>query len=226
MMRTPRSAWIRQKCELYFNCLILKRNVMTSTRKLFIFMSVVFLLGIIPVCGMAQRPDGRNGEEVICRGEVAHTSGPMVTVGQQAPDFKAVNAELKEVSLSDFKGKRVILNVFPSLDTSTCAASVRQFNAQASELDNVVVLCLSMDLPFAQSRFCTTEGLKDVVPLSVFRSRGFMKGYGLRLADGPLKGLMARAVIVVDEGGKVVYTQLVHNISDEPDYEAALKAVN
>ena len=150
----------------------------------------------------------------------------MVKVGEQAPDFRATNADLQDVSLSSFKGKRVILNIFPSLDTPTCALSVRQFNARASELENTVVLCLSMDLPFAQSRFCSTEGLNNVVPLSVFRSHDFLKEYGLQLADGPLKGLMARAVIVIDETGKVRYTQLVSNISNEPDYDAALQAVN
>lgn len=164
------------------------------------------------------------GETVICRGVEAHTSGPMVKVGQAAPDFRAVNAKMEEVCLSDYKGKKVILNIFPSLDTPTCALSVRQFNAKAAGLENTVVLCLSMDLPFAQSRFCSTEGLDNVVPLSVFRSQDFVAGYGLRLDDGPLEGLMARAVVVIDENGKVCHTQLVHNISDEPDYEAALKA--
>lgn len=164
-------------------------------------------------------------ETVVCRGVEAHTSGPMVKVGETAPDFRAVNAKMEEVSLSDYKGKKVILNIFPSLDTPTCALSVRQFNAKAAGLENTVVLCLSMDLPFAQSRFCSTEGLDNVVPLSVFRSRDFVTNYGLQLADGPLKGLMARAVIVADENGKICYTQLVKNISHEPDYEAALKAV-
>lgn len=195
-----------------------------NTGKLILFVGVMMTLGFRPAIVMAETSGHENGEKVICRGIEAHTSGPMIKVGQIAPDFKAVNADLKEVGLSDFKGKRVILNVFPSLDTPTCALSVRQFNAKASELDNVVVLCLSMDLPFAQSRFCTTEGLHNVVPLSVFRSRDFMKEYGLQLADGPLEGLMARAVIVVDESGKVVYTQLVDEISKEPDYDAALNA--
>lgn len=164
-------------------------------------------------------------ETVICRGIKAHTSGPMIQVGQEAPDFNAVNAKMEDISLSDFRGKKVILNIFPSLDTPTCALSVRHFNAMAAGLENTVVLCLSMDLPFAQSRFCATEGLENVVPLSVFRSHDFITHYGLQLTDGPLEGLMARAVIVVDENGKVSYTQLVKNISHEPDYEAALKAV-
>ena len=184
-------------------------------------------LGLVPL--RAATSDGNSPmdkrEIVICRGYEAHTCGPMVKVGQEAPDFRAVNAALEDVSLSSYRGKRVILNIFPSLDTPTCALSVRQFNARASELENTVVLCLSMDLPFAQSRFCTTEGLENVVPLSLFRSRDFVEGYGLRLADGLLEGLMARAVIVIGEEGKVRYTQLVKVISDEPDYEAALGAL-
>lgn len=165
------------------------------------------------------------GETVICRGKEAHTAGKMLAIGKKAPDFKAVNGELAEVSLSDYRGKRVILNIFPSLDTPTCAVSVRQFNARASSLDNTVVLCLSMDLPFAQSRFCSVEGLENVVPLSLFRNHGFFDKYGLQLADGHLEGLAARAVIVVDEQGKIIYTQLVEDISHEPDYDAALKAL-
>lgn len=166
--------------------------------------------------------EGVQGEVVICRGMEAHTSDKIPEVGSMAPAFTAVGAGMSEVSLSKFRGKRVVLNIFPSLDTPTCAASVRHFNADAAGLDNTVVLCLSMDLPFAQSRFCTVEGLENVVPLSLFRSEDFAKGYGLQLADGPLRGLMARAVIVVDENGKIVYRQLVHNISDEPDYEQAI----
>lgn len=165
------------------------------------------------------------GETVICMGREAHTLGRMVEVGKAAPDFDAVNAKLKEVRLSDYKGKKIILNVFPSLDTSTCAVSVRQFNEQASGLDNTAVLCLSMDLPFAQSRFCTAEGIKNVTPLSVFRSHRFAKNYGLRLIDGPVEGLMARAVIVIDAKGIVRYTELVPNMSKEPNYNAALKAI-
>lgn len=188
---------------------------------------VVSMLGLMPLHAVSQngKTESGKGEVVVCRGYEAHTNGPMVAVGQEAPDFRAVDAALEEVCLSSYRGKRVILNIFPSLDTPTCALSVRQFNARASELENTVVLCLSMDLPFAQSRFCTTEGLDNVVPLSLFRSRDFVEGYGLRLADGPLEGLMARAVIVVGEDGKVLYTQLVKVISDEPDYEAALNVL-
>lgn len=200
---------------------------MMNKVKLISWISIALMACINPANAIAQdkSPQKGKGEKVICRGYEAHTNGSMVRVGQKAPDFHAVNAEMEEVSLSSFRGKRVILNVFPSLDTPTCALSVRQFNAHASELPNTVVLCLSMDLPFAQSRFCSAEGLKNVLPLSVFRSHDFVDGYGLRLTDGPLKGLMARAVIIIDENGKVLYTQLVDVISNEPDYEAALKAV-
>ena len=164
-------------------------------------------------------------EKVVTRGVEVATNGYMPEVGVTAPDFSATDKNMNEVNLSSFRGKKVVLNIFPSLDTPTCAMSVRQFNAKASGMDNTVVLCLSMDLPFAQKRFCTTEGLDNVLPLSLFRSQDFVKGYGLCLEDGPLKGLAARAVIVVDEAGKVSYTQLVSEISSEPDYDAALKAV-
>lgn len=197
-----------------------------NIKKLFLCMGAILTLSLVTMCVTTVNDNAGKEETVICRGQEAHTSGPMVKVGEQAPDFRATNADLQDVSLSSFKGKRIILNIFPSLDTPTCALSVRQFNARASELENTVVLCLSMDLPFAQSRFCSTEGLNNVVPLSVFRSHDFLKEYGLQLADGPLKGLMARAVIVIDETGKVRYTQLVSNISNEPNYDAALQAVN
>lgn len=197
-----------------------------NIKKLFLCMGAILTLSLVTMCVTTVNDNAGKEETVICRGQEAHTSGPMVKVGEQAPDFRATNADLQDVSLSSFKGKRIILNIFPSLDTPTCALSVRQFNARTSELENTVVLCLSMDLPFAQSRFCSTEGLNNVVPLSVFRSHDFLKEYGLQLADGPLKGLMARAVIVIDETGKVRYTQLVSNISNEPDYDAALQAVN
>ena len=205
------------------------KNYFMNIFQFIVSMGTAFTLASTPVDTTAGvrngNPEGEKREIVICRGFEAHTCGPMVEVGQEAPDFRAVNAALEEVGLSSYRGKRVILNIFPSLDTPTCAMSVRQFNARASELENTVVLCLSMDLPFAQSRFCTTEGLENVVPLSLFRSYDFVEGYGLRLADGPLEGLMARAVVVIGENGKVRYTQLVKVISDEPDYEAALKAL-
>lgn len=184
----------------------------------------------------AQSPDGitgasavqtgqtkNKGESIIYKGNTLHTTGKMVKTGRKAPDFHLTQSDLQDVKLSDFKGKKVILNVFPSLDTPTCAVSVREFNEKASGLENTVVLCISMDLPFAQSRFCTTEGLTRVIPLSAFRSQDFIQNYGLQIADGPMKGLLARAVIVVDEKGIVRHIQLVKEISQEPNYEAALE---
>lgn len=195
----------------------------------FLCMQAVLLSaqGVDGVTGASQSVKVKTAkcETVICRGLNVHTSGRMVKVGKSAPDFDAVGTDQNEVRLSSYHGKRVILNVFPSLDTPTCALSVRRFNERAAALHNTVVLCVSMDLPFAQSRFCATEGLKNVVPLSLFRSRLFARNYGLRLTDGPLEGLMARAVIVIDAKGVVRYTELVGDISHEPDYDAALKAV-
>lgn len=164
-------------------------------------------------------------EKVNARGQEVSTNGNMPAVGAAAPDFTGTDKELKEVSLSSFRGKYVILNIFPSLDTPTCAMSVRHFNEAASALDNTVVLCLSKDLPFAQARFCTVEGIKNVIPLSLFRSESFDQAYGLILTEGPLKDLAARAVLVLDPEGKIVYRQLVKNISDEPDYDRALESI-
>ena len=164
-------------------------------------------------------------EKVNTRGQEVSTNGNMPAVGAAAPDFTGTDKELKEVSLSSFRGKYVILNIFPSLDTPTCAMSVRHFNEAASALDNTVVLCLSKDLPFAQARFCTVEGIKNVIPLSLFRSESFDQAYGLILTEGPLKDLAARAVLVLDPEGKIVYRQLVKNISDEPDYDRALESI-
>ena len=164
-------------------------------------------------------------EKVNARGQEVSTNGNMPAVGVAAPDFTGTDKELKEVSLSSFRGKYVILNIFPSLDTPTCAMSVRHFNEAASALDNTVVLCLSKDLPFAQARFCTVEGIRNVIPLSLFRSESFDQAYGLILTEGPLKDLAARAVLVLDPEGKIVYRQLVKNISDEPDYDRALESI-
>ena len=145
--------------------------------------------------------------------------------GTQAPDFKAAKADLSDVKLSDYKGKRVILNIFPSIDTGVCAQSVRQFNKLASELDNAVVLCISKDLPFASSRFCAAEGLNNVETLSLFRDDDLVNSYGLEIAEGPMRGLTARAVFVIDESGKIIYSQLVPEITEEPNYDAALAAL-
>lgn len=141
-----------------------------------------------------------------------------------APAFKGVKTDLSELSLSDFKGQTVVLNIFPSIDTSVCAASVRKFNEEAGQLNNTTVLCVSADLPFAQGRFCGAEELENVIPVSVFRNREFGSSYGVEILDSALKGLMARAVVVIDKDGKVVYGELVPEITQEPDYEKALSA--
>ncbi|MEQ1531352.1 MAG: thiol peroxidase [Methylococcales bacterium] len=155
------------------------------------------------------------------QGKPLHTSGELPSVGSQAPDFSLVNGKLADVTLSAYAGKRKVLNIIPSLDTPTCAASTRKFNEKASSLDNTVVLAISADLPFAQCRFCAAEGLKEVVPLSTFRSN-FAENYGVKLVDSILAGLTARAVLVLDENNTVIHSQLVHELADEPDYESAL----
>ena len=157
--------------------------------------------------------------QVTFKGAVVNTNGNLPSVGSQAPDFKLVGAGLNEISLSDFKGKRVVLNIFPSIDTGVCAASVRNFNKWASGNDNAVVLCVSKDLPFAASRFCGAEGLENVVTASDFRYNNFATDYGVLMTDGPLAGLMARSVVAIDENGTVVYNQLVPEIVEEPSYE-------
>lgn len=149
-----------------------------------------------------------------------HTYGELPVAGAIAPEFHLTTSTLAETTQADYKGKRIVLNIFPSLDTDVCAASVRRFNKEATEIDNVAVLCVSEDLPFAMSRFCSVNGLENVVAASAFRSPEFARDYGVMLVDGPLKGLLARAVVVLDEDGRVVYTQLVEEITNEPDYEA------
>jgi len=149
----------------------------------------------------------------------------MPAVDSTAPDFSLTNTDLSPNGLKDFSDKTVVLNIFPSVDTPVCAASVRRFNKEASEADQTVVLCVSADLPFAHKRFCEAEGLEDVIPLSVFRSQGFGEMYGLTIADGPLAGLLARAIVIIDPSQKVVYTELVPEIAQEPNYEAALEAL-
>ena len=159
------------------------------------------------------------------KGNPVHTIGDLPAVGSTAPPFVLVGGNLADVSLSDFAGRRKVLNIVASLDTSTCASSARRFNEAAGSLDNTVVLVISADLPFAQGRFCTTEGLSNVVPLSTMRSRAFAKDYGVHLVDGPLAGLCARAVVVLDANDRVIYTQLVDEVSSEPDYVPALEAL-
>ncbi len=160
--------------------------------------------------------------EIAFKGMPVHTNGNLPQVGTEAPNFRGVKNDLSELSLSDLKGKRVVLNVFPSLDTQVCANSVRRFNKEAASLPNTIILAISKDLPFAQSRFCTTEGIEHVIGLSVFRCSCFEEGYGMLMTDGPLKGLLARGVLVVDESGKINYKELVFDITNEPDYESAL----
>ena len=162
---------------------------------------------------------------VTFNGTPVQLCGELPKVGEAAPKFGGVKGDLTTVHLPELIGKKVVLNIFPSLDTPVCAASVRRFNQEASTLGDTVVLCISKDLPFAQSRFCTTEGLDKVVPLSVFRCRHFDERYGLAITEGPLKGLLARAVLIVDETGKIIYEELVPEITHEPDYETALKVL-
>lgn len=162
-------------------------------------------------------------ETVFFKGQEVHTYGNLPAVGTQAPVFKLTTATLEDLTLDSLRGRKVVLNIFPSLDTPVCAASVRRFNQEASKVDNVTVVCVSEDLPFAMSRFCTLEGLKDVVAASAFRSPEFAKEYGVELIDGPLKGLLTRAVIIIDEEGKVIYRDLVEEITNEPDYASAIK---
>ena len=159
------------------------------------------------------------------KGNPFNTVGDLPAVGTTAPAFTLVAADLSEVSLSDYQGQKVVLNVFPSIDTDVCAASVRRFNAEAGGLDNTAVVCVSMDLPFAHKRFCGAEGLNDVVSVSDFREGAFGRAYGNRIADGPLAGLLARSVIVVDGDGNVVYTELCPETTEEPNYDAALAAL-
>jgi thioredoxin-dependent peroxiredoxin len=163
--------------------------------------------------------------ELKFRDLTVHTNGNLPPVGSMASDFTLVNQDMKEVSLSDFAGKNIVLNIFPSIDTRVCAMSVREFNKRASELKNTVVLCISHDLPFAFKRFCGAEGIENVVTLSDFRTKAFGKSYGVELVDGPFAGLHARVIVVIDHHGKVVYTELVPVIGQEPDYEKAIGAV-
>lgn len=158
-------------------------------------------------------------------GNPVHTNGELPAVGTTAPDFKLVTADLKDVSLADFAGKKKLLNIVPSLDTSVCALSTHKFNEHAKTHPDTVVLVISADLPFAQKRFCGNDGLVNVVPLSMMRSRKFAKDYGVLQEDGPLAGLTARAVVVLDENNRVRYTELVPEIAQEPDYNAALAAL-
>jgi thiol peroxidase len=156
------------------------------------------------------------------KGNAFDTVGELPSVGSRAPAFALTKNDLSEANLEEFKGKRVVLNIFPSLDTDVCAASVRRFNAEANRLDDTVVLCVSMDLPFAQARFCGAEGLNNVITMSDFRRGDFGRAYGVRIVDGPLAGLLARSVVVLDTKGNVIYNELVPEVTQEPNYETAL----
>ncbi|HSS46497.1 MAG TPA: thiol peroxidase [Burkholderiales bacterium] len=163
--------------------------------------------------------------KVTLAGNPITVAGHFPAVGQMAPDFKLVNKDLKDVSLKDFAGKRKVLNIVPSLDTPTCQKSTRRFNEEANKLNNTVVLVISADLPFAQARFCGAEGLNNVMTLSTMRGAEFMKNYGVAITDSPLGGVTARAVVVLDGDDKVLYTEMVPEIKNEPNYDAALKAL-
>ncbi len=162
--------------------------------------------------------------EITLQGTPIHTSGNLPEVGSDAPGFTLVAGDLSEKSLSDYAGKTVVLNIFPSIDTPVCAASVRAFNERVAGTD-AAVLCISADLPFAHSRFCGAEGIEGVESLSTFRNADFADAYGMRIVDGALAGVMGRAIVVVDSEGKVTYTELVPEIAQEPDYDAVMAAI-
>ncbi|MBF0380512.1 MAG: thiol peroxidase [Magnetococcales bacterium] len=163
--------------------------------------------------------------QITLKGNSINTCGSLPAVGSKGADFKLTKVDLSDVSLGDLSGKTVVLNIFPSIDTPVCAASVRYFNQQVAKKADTVVLCVSLDLPFAHKRFCGAEGLEDVVSVSELRARGFGEDYGVRIVDGPMAGLFARAVVVLDGSGNVTYTQLVPEIIDEPNYDEVLAAL-
>lgn len=163
--------------------------------------------------------------KVVLKGNPINTVGELPKVGSKAPDFKLTNSDLQDKSLADFKGKKKILNIVHSLDTGTCATSAKKFNEAVTKLNNTVVITISADLPFAQSRFCGAENLKNIVTLSMMRDKNFAKDYGVLVLDGPIAGICARSIVVLDENDKVVYTEQVHEVTGEPNYDKALAAV-
>ena len=163
--------------------------------------------------------------KITLKGNAINTNGDLPKVGAKAPDFRLTAADLADVSLATYKGKKKLLNIFPSIDTPVCAMSTKKFNEHANNRSDVVMLMVSADLPFALSRYCGAEGTKNVVPLSMMRDRHFAKDYGVLIVDGPLNGITARAVVVIDENDKVTYTELVPEIAQEPDYAKALAAL-
>ena len=163
--------------------------------------------------------------QVAFKGHPVQTSGQLPAIGVQAPGFTLAGSDLSDLCLAAYAGRKIVLNIFPSIDTPVCAASVRRFNAEAAVLGDTVVLCVSADLPFAHGRFCTVEGLEKVVPASVFRSPAFGQDYGVTITEGPLRGLLSRAIVIIGAEGQILYTEHVAEITQEPDYEAALRAL-
>lgn len=159
------------------------------------------------------------------KGKPVNTCGSLPKTGEKAPCFKLVKSDLSEIACCDLKGKRLVLNIFPSLDTDVCATSVRKFNQLAAQMPNTVILAISKDLPFAQSRFCSTEGIDKVIAASAFKSPDFGQAYGVEMTDGPLAGLLARSVVVIDKDFNIIYEELVPEITHEPDYEAVLNVL-
>jgi thiol peroxidase len=164
--------------------------------------------------------------KITLKGNPFKTVGELPATGSAAPNFSVTKTDLSETTLADFKGKNLILNIFPSIDTGTCAASVRQFNKDATKLENTIVLAVSKDLPFAHKRFCEAEGIENVVTSSEFRNTAFSDNYKVTIADGPLAGLLSRCIVVVNPEGKVIYTEQVPEIVDEPNYEKALASLS
>lgn len=164
--------------------------------------------------------------KITLKGNQIETIGELPAKGSKAPSFSLVGTDLADVGLNDFAGKNVVLNIFPSIDTPVCAASTRRFNKVAGESENTVVLCISADLPFAHSRFCEVEGLKNVIPLSVFRDKKFGADYGVTITTGPIAGLLSRALVIIDKTGSIAYTEQVPEIAQEPNYDAALSALS
>jgi len=163
--------------------------------------------------------------QITFKGNPIHTAGNLPKAGENAPDFTLTKDDLSDTSLQDFRGKRVVLNIFPSIDTPVCATSVRKFNEQASKLKNTAVLCISKDLPFAQKRFCASEGLSNVINASEYKNTGFSDAYKVKIVDGPLAGLFSRAIVVIDAQGKVIHAEQVPEIAQEPDYAKALSVL-
>lgn len=163
--------------------------------------------------------------EITLKGNKITTIGNLPKLGEKSPSFLLTKTDLSDITENDFSGKKIILNIFPSIDTAVCATSVRKFNEEASKFSNAVVLCVSTDMPFALGRFCSAEGLKDVVPVSDFRKREFGENFGVRISSGPLAGVFSRAIVILDEERRVIYTEQVSEIAQEPNYQEALKKI-